>query len=248
MLIQPFTQYPGSRSPRPAKPGGRCATAGSFPTAARSCCIVRASRSRSTTSPRDRSAAHERQHRPHDRALHAISSARRTGRNAIAFVVLAISGIVMAFGKFFLLPVIGRHAVRLADLCAEDAAQLRRAAVRGLAVIMFITFLREQPADARRPQVAAAARGGMLGGEQPPSGRFNAGEKIVFWGGVFLLGIVRHRLGLGARQDRSRARSDAAGHAGRAHGPRRRGDVDDRDVHRPHLHGHDRHAAAPTRR
>ena len=53
--------------------------------------------------------------------------------NAIAFVVLAISGIVMAFGKFFLLPVIGRHAVRLADLRAEDGAQLRRAAVRGVA-------------------------------------------------------------------------------------------------------------------
>jgi formate dehydrogenase subunit gamma len=27
--------------------------------------------------------------------------------NAIAFVLLALSGIVMAFGKFFLLPVIG---------------------------------------------------------------------------------------------------------------------------------------------
>ena len=40
--------------------------------------------------------------------------------NAIAFVVLAISGLVMAFGKFFLLPIIGGHAVRLADLRAED--------------------------------------------------------------------------------------------------------------------------------
>ena len=32
--------------------------------------------------------------------------------------------------------------------------------------------------------------GGMLGGEQVPSGRFNAGEKIVFWGGVIVLGLV----------------------------------------------------------
>ena len=30
----------------------------------------------------------------------------------------------------------------------------------------------------------------MFGGEEPPSHRFNAGEKIVFWGGVFLLGLV----------------------------------------------------------
>ena len=27
----------------------------------------------------------------------------------------------------------------------------------------------------------------MLGGEHPPSGRFNAGEKIVFWGGLVVL-------------------------------------------------------------
>ena len=33
------------------------------------------------------------------------SSARPTGANAIAFVILALSGLVMAFGKFFLLPV-----------------------------------------------------------------------------------------------------------------------------------------------
>jgi formate dehydrogenase subunit gamma len=30
----------------------------------------------------------------------------------------------------------------------------------------------------------------MLGGEHPPSHRFNAGEKIVFWGGMLMLGAV----------------------------------------------------------
>ena len=32
--------------------------------------------------------------------------------------------------------------------------------------------------------------GGILSGKEVPSHRFNAGEKIVFWGGVFLLGAV----------------------------------------------------------
>ena len=40
--------------------------------------------------------------------------------NAGAFTVLAVSGIVMAFGKFFILPVIGGTFVWLADLCAEN--------------------------------------------------------------------------------------------------------------------------------
>jgi formate dehydrogenase subunit gamma len=32
--------------------------------------------------------------------------------------------------------------------------------------------------------------GGMFGGHEVPSHRFNAGEKVLFWGGVFLLGLV----------------------------------------------------------
>ena len=30
----------------------------------------------------------------------------------------------------------------------------------------------------------------MLGGNEVPSHRFNAGEKVVFWGGVFVLGLM----------------------------------------------------------
>jgi formate dehydrogenase subunit gamma len=37
VLVQQFVQYPGSRFTTPAKPGARCATSGSFPTAARCC-------------------------------------------------------------------------------------------------------------------------------------------------------------------------------------------------------------------
>jgi formate dehydrogenase subunit gamma len=35
-----------------------------------------------------------------------------------------------------------------------------------------------------------AKGGGMLSGEHVPSGKFNAGEKFVFWGGVIVLGLV----------------------------------------------------------
>ena len=53
--------------------------------------------------------------------------------NAIAFVLLAVSGIVMAFGKFFLQPVLGPAPVRLAELPAQEHPQLRRPAVRRVA-------------------------------------------------------------------------------------------------------------------
>jgi len=32
--------------------------------------------------------------------------------------------------------------------------------------------------------------GGLFSGDEPRSGRFNAGEKVIFWAGVFVLGIV----------------------------------------------------------
>ena len=35
-----------------------------------------------------------------------------------------------------------------------------------------------------------AKGGGLLSGKEVPSGRFNAGEKIVFWGGVIVLGLI----------------------------------------------------------
>jgi formate dehydrogenase subunit gamma len=50
-------------------------------------------------------------------------------------------------------------------------------------------LLRDNLPDARRLAWLKRA-GGMLGGEQPPSHRFNAGEKIVFWGGMLALGAV----------------------------------------------------------
>jgi hypothetical protein len=66
----------------------------------------------------------------------------------------------MAFGKFFLLPVIG-HAVRLPHLPAEEPAQLRRPAVRGVAGDHLHHLPARQLAAEGRPALAAA-RGGMF--------------------------------------------------------------------------------------
>jgi formate dehydrogenase subunit gamma len=54
---------------------------------------------------------------------------------------------------------------------------------------MFFTYLHSNWPE--RSDVKWLLRvGGMLGGETPPSGRFNAGEKIVFWGGLLVLGVA----------------------------------------------------------
>ena len=56
-------------------------------------------------------------------------------------------------------------------------------------LIVFVTFVRDN-IPSRDDLQWLLKGGGLFGGAEPPSKRFIAGEKIVFWGGVFTLGIV----------------------------------------------------------
>jgi formate dehydrogenase subunit gamma len=117
--------------------------------------------------------------------------------NAIAFCALAVSGIVMAFGKFFLLPVIGGHLFGWLTWLLKSLHNFVGPLFVVSLVIVFVTFLRDnfpQKGDLRW----ALRLGGMLSKDKHelPSHRFNAGEKVVFWGGVFVLGIVVTASGL----------------------------------------------------
>ena len=109
--------------------------------------------------------------------------------NAIAFCVLAISGLVMAFGKFLLLPVMGGTLFGGLTYGLKTAHNLCGPLFAVSLVIVFIVFVRDNFPEAADWRWLKKG-GGLFGGREPPSGRFNAGEKIVFWGGVFFLGIV----------------------------------------------------------
>ncbi len=109
--------------------------------------------------------------------------------NAIAFVVLALSGLVMAFGKFLLLPVMGATLFGWLTYALKTAHNFMGPLFVVSLVIVFVTFVRDNLPQ-RGDLLWLRRGGGMLGGVEPPSHRFNAGEKLVFWGGVFALGIV----------------------------------------------------------
>ena len=109
--------------------------------------------------------------------------------NASAFCILAISGLVMAFGKFILLPVIGATLFGWLTYALKTAHNFVGPLFAVSLVIVFFTFLRDELP--RRGDLTWLRRfGGMLGGKEVPSHRFNAGEKVVFWGGVLLLGAI----------------------------------------------------------
>jgi formate dehydrogenase subunit gamma len=109
--------------------------------------------------------------------------------NATAFVVLAISGIVMAFGKYFVLPVTGATLFGWLTYALKTAHNFAGPLFAVSVVIVFITFVRDEMP--RAEDVTWLKKGGgMLGAQEVPSHRFNAGEKVIFWLGVFALGAV----------------------------------------------------------
>ena len=109
--------------------------------------------------------------------------------NAIAFCVLAISGLVMAFGKFWLLPVIGSMLFGWLTYALKTAHNFAGPLFAVSLVIVFITFVRDN-LPGRGDLEWLRRGGGLFSGDEPRSGRFNAGEKVIFWAGVFVLGIV----------------------------------------------------------
>ena len=109
--------------------------------------------------------------------------------NAIAFVLLAISGVVMAFGKFFLLPLLGSSLFGYLTFGLKTLHNFVGPLFAVSLVVIIITFMKDNFPRAEDWNWIKKG-GGLLTGKEIPSHRFNAGEKGIFWGGVFLLGLT----------------------------------------------------------
>lgn len=109
--------------------------------------------------------------------------------NAIAFVILAVSGIVMAFGKYFLHPIIGGTLFGWLAYVLKNLHNFAGPVFAVSLVIVILTFIKDNLP--RKEDITWLVKGGgLLSGQEVPSHRFNAGEKVLFWGGVFVLGLI----------------------------------------------------------
>ena len=129
--------------------------------------------------------------KPTGREIERFTAFERSAHwaNAIAFVVLALSGLTMAFGKFLLQPIIGDTLFGWITYLLKNAHNFAGPLFAVSLVVVFITFLKDNlPSKGDLHWLLKG--GGMFGGQEVPSHRFNAGEKVMFWGGVFLLGAV----------------------------------------------------------
>ncbi|MDZ7856371.1 formate dehydrogenase subunit gamma [Sphaerotilus sp.] len=108
--------------------------------------------------------------------------------NATAFVVLAVSGIVMAFGKFFLLPVLGHTLFGWLTYVLKNAHNFAGPLFAVSLTVVILIFVKDNIAS-RADFVWLSKAGGLFGKEEIPSHRFNAGEKGMFWWGVTIPGV-----------------------------------------------------------
>lgn len=118
---------------------------------------------------------------PFERAVH--------WSNAFAFCALALSGIVMSLGKFFLLPVMGATLFGWLTFLLKNVHNFVGPLFAVSLALIVITFIKDNIAKVA-DFVWLSKAGGMLGEHEVPSHRFNAGEKGIFWWGVTIPGVI----------------------------------------------------------
>jgi formate dehydrogenase subunit gamma len=102
---------------------------------------------------------------------------------AVSFVVLGISGLNITFGKRLLLPLIGPDAFSAFSQAAKYAHDFTSFPfVLGLVLIVVI-FIKDNIPDKVDVEWFKQG-GGFIKSKHAPARRFNAGEKLVFWGAL----------------------------------------------------------------
>jgi formate dehydrogenase subunit gamma len=105
------------------------------------------------------------------------------------FLVLALTGLAILFGKHILIPVIGHSLFGYLMVLGKNVHNFIGPVFAISMLAMIAVWARDnvwQNIDALWIKKA----GGLLSGEHVPSGRFNFGEKTWFWIGVTVLGLT----------------------------------------------------------
>jgi formate dehydrogenase subunit gamma len=109
---------------------------------------------------------------------------------AASFVILGLTGLNITFGKYLLLPLIGPDNFSILAQAAKYVHNfVSFAFVVGLVLIVAMWIKDNLPRHV--DIVWLREGGGFIKSKHPPAGRFNAGEKLVFWfalaGGVAVI-------------------------------------------------------------
>jgi formate dehydrogenase subunit gamma len=114
---------------------------------------------------------------------------------AYSFIALGITGVIIMYGKKIMLPWMGHTLFSWVAIISKYLHNFVGPLFIVCSVLMFITFLRRNFFK-RHDWQWVKQGGGLVSHKHPPAGFFNAGEKVWFWFGVTLLGILMSVTGL----------------------------------------------------
>jgi formate dehydrogenase subunit gamma len=128
---------------------------------------------------------------PTGRLIERFNAVERTSHwvLAISFVILAISGVVILWGKHIILPWLGYAGFSWLTIVSKNIHNFIGPLFIFSLVVMFLLYVKDNMFRAYDIEWMKKA-GGMFGGPEVPSGRFNAGEKAWFWLGIVILGLT----------------------------------------------------------
>jgi len=135
--------------------------------------------------------------RPSGRMIERFTLAERWAHwvMGISFVVLGITGLIILFGKFVLLPVIGYTLFAWLTALAKNLHNFV-APLFIVSLLVFIVIYARDNLPEKGDGNWLANGWKMFGGAHLPAGRFNAGEKVWFWVGVVVLCLILAVTGL----------------------------------------------------
>lgn len=105
---------------------------------------------------------------------------------ATSFILLALTGINLLFGKDYLMPLIGKEAFASISATGKWVHNNIAWAFMVALVWIFVAWVAHN-LPSRLDLVWLAKGGGLFSkGVHPPSRKFNAGQKIIFWGTIVM--------------------------------------------------------------
>src|SRR5215472_15178987 len=114
---------------------------------------------------------------------------------AIVWVTLAITGLILSLGKSVLLPLIGYTLFSWLAILAKNLHNFVGPILIVAVPLLFIRFIRDNGIGVEDVKWFVNILGYFKGHEYP-SGRFNAGEKLVFWFVLVLFSTILVLTGL----------------------------------------------------
>ena len=99
---------------------------------------------------------------------------------AISFIILALTGLNLTYGKFLLLPLIGGEAFAALTLAGKWLHNFFGFSFMIALIWTFVSWISENiPSKVDLKWLKEG--GGIIGSAHPPARKFNAGQKIIFW-------------------------------------------------------------------